>query len=66
MTAATARPPVTSEPGPELRLYAGLEKPCFFLNPAQWLLFFLVFLGFVYKFAQKKEFLGFFQFQEYF
>jgi hypothetical protein len=42
-------------------------------NPAQWVflgfLFFFVFLwffGFFYIFAQKKEFLGFFQFQEYF
>ncbi len=29
MTTTTARPSVTSEPGPELRLYAGLEKPVF-------------------------------------
>jgi hypothetical protein len=27
---------------------------------------FLGFFGFFYKFAQKREFLGFFQFQEYF
>jgi hypothetical protein len=48
-------------------IQAGLEKPGFLKkNPAQ--CFFFVFLGFIKKniFAQKREFLGFFQFQEYF
>jgi hypothetical protein len=55
---------------------AGLEKnPGFLLrNPAQWLLFFFFlgifrFFGFLWLFnifAQKREFLGFFHFQEYF
>ncbi len=47
-------------------LKAGLEKTRVFLKkkPAQW--FFIVFfgfLGFFYTFAQKREFLGFLQFQ---
>jgi hypothetical protein len=37
----------------------GLKK-----KPAQW--FFFGFFGFFYVFAQKREFLGFFQFQNYF
>jgi hypothetical protein len=41
-----------------------------FFNPAQWVILFffgfLGFLGFFYKFAQKREFLGFFKFQVYF
>jgi hypothetical protein len=42
-----------------LQLEAGLE------NPAQWaFLGFFGFVGFFYIFAQKREFLGFFQFQE--
>jgi hypothetical protein len=52
---------------------AGLEKTRVFFNknPAQWVFFcfvfgFLGFLGFFYIFAQNREFLGFFQFQEYF
>jgi hypothetical protein len=49
-------------------LLPGLEKTRVFLkNPAQWV--FLVFFGFLmffYIFAQKRESLGFFQFQEYF
>jgi hypothetical protein len=52
-----------------LQLEAGLEKIPAFLkkNPAQWVfLWFLGFFGFFYIFAQKREFLGFFQFQEYF
>jgi hypothetical protein len=41
---------------------AGLEKTRVLKKkPAQW-----VFLVFFYIFAQKREFLGFFQFQEYF
>jgi hypothetical protein len=64
---------------PAWRLATGLEKPRFFFNPAQWaFLGFLGFLGlsrflgflgvfwFFYIYAQKREFLGFFQFQEYF
>jgi hypothetical protein len=52
-------------------LQAGLEKTRFKKNPAQCFFccffgfFFLVF-GFFYTFAQKREFLGFLQFQEYF
>jgi hypothetical protein len=46
------------------RLYqlaqAGLEKTRLKKNPAQ------CFLVFLYIFAQKREFLGFFQFQEHF
>jgi hypothetical protein len=58
---------------------AGLEKnPGFFYkkNPAQWVFLFFLwffwffvffwFFWFFYIFAQKREFLGFFQFQEYF
>jgi hypothetical protein len=41
------------------------KNPFFFKNPAQWV--FWVFLDvFFCIFAQKREFLGFFQFQEYF
>jgi hypothetical protein len=41
------------------------KNPDFFFNPAQWvfwvfLVFFGVFWVFFYKFAQKREFLGFF------
>ncbi len=38
---------------------AGLEKTRVFWNPAQWVFFNDIF-------AEKREFLGFFQFQEYF
>ncbi len=63
---------VVVEPGEVL--HAGLEKNPVFLNPAQWVfLVFLIFLVFTvftvfwvylffYIFAQKREFLGFFQF----
>ncbi len=55
-------------------LVAGLERTqVFFFNPAQWVFWviwfffgFFGFFGFFYIFAQKREFLGFFQFQEYF
>ncbi len=69
-------------PDPILKLYvgqAGLEKTRVFkkkTNPVGffgYFLFFLGFLGFLFflffyilVFAQKREFLGFFQFQEYF
>ncbi len=47
----------------------GWKKPGFKKKPALWFFFvflgLLVFLGF-YIFAQKREFLGFFQFLEYF
>jgi hypothetical protein len=51
--------------------WSGWRKPGFFLNPAQrvFFFFFFFFLGFFlffFIFAQKSEFLGFFQFQEYF
>jgi hypothetical protein len=59
--------------GLQAQLKAGLEKTRFFFNPAQYFFWFfglfLWFLGFsvyFYIFAQKREFLGFFQFQEYF
>ncbi len=51
-------------------LLPGLEKPGFLKKKNQpsgfffWV--FWVFLGFFYIYAQKREFLGFFQFQEYF
>ncbi len=38
----------------------------FFLDFSGFSGFFGVFLGFIYILAQKREFLGFFQFQEYF
>ncbi len=65
---------ITLEPGETRvidRVEAGLEKTRVFLkNPAQWVFcFFWVFwfFGFFLNiFAQKGEFLGFFQFQEYF
>jgi hypothetical protein len=41
----------------------GWKKPGFFFYPAEW--FFLGFWVFLYIYAQKREFLGFFQFQEY-
>jgi hypothetical protein len=41
------------------------KNPVFYIKkPAQWVFFFLV--GVFDIFAQKREFLGFFQFQEYF
>jgi hypothetical protein len=56
-----------------VRLKAGLEKTRFFLLKPSPVIFgffwvFCVFWGFVVFliFAQKREFLGFFQFQEYF
>jgi hypothetical protein len=51
---------------------AGLQKTRFFLKKTSPWFFFVFFLGgvgflvFFYIFAQKREFLGFFQFQEYF
>ncbi len=45
---------------------AGLEKTRFFLKKTQPSGFFWVLCFFFYIFAQKREFLGFFQFQEYF
>jgi hypothetical protein len=53
-------------------LKAGLEKTRVFkqiTQPSGFFWFFLGFLGFLwffYKFFQKRKFLGFFQFQEYF
>ncbi len=59
---------------PALLREAGLEKtrvlkktsPVGFLGFLGFFGFFLVFFVFFYIFAQKREFLGFFQFQEYF
>jgi hypothetical protein len=69
----TTRPPCTREPGPELRLYAGLEKTCFFFKPSPVVIFlcgffgfFFSFLVFVYIFAQMRKFLGFFSFKNTF
>jgi hypothetical protein len=45
---------------------AGLEKTRVFFIKTQFSGFFWVFFCFFYIFAQKREFLGFFQFQEYF
>ena len=49
-------------------LEAGLEKTRLKKKPAQWviLLFWFFWVFFFYIFAQKREFLGFIQFQEYF
>jgi hypothetical protein len=60
-------PPAYVEPEP---MEAGLEKTHFFFKPSP--VVFLGFLGFFfvvvffYIFVRKGEFLGFFQFQEYF
>ncbi len=59
---------------------AGWKKPDFFFKPSPvdffgfffgflwvfWVFGFFLFFCFFYIFAQKREFLGFFQFQEYF
>jgi SNF2 family DNA or RNA helicase len=54
----------------EILLKAGLEKTRFFFFKPSRVGFFCVFFGFfavfLHIFAQKREFLGFFQFQEYF
>jgi hypothetical protein len=82
LLAATAGPPARAlhllQHSLRMRPVSRVGKTGFFFNPAQWVFWFFGFFGlfvffwffgflvFLYIFAQKREFLGFFQFQEYF